>query len=140
MHSFPLFLFLAVGALALFTFLAVAVYVENRQKERISYHRNETLKKLAESPEASSARVLELLHEEDRLKRRRMLEGLKLAGLILTGAGLGLSLFLYFLDAGQPDGVFVVGLIPFFVGLAMLIYARSLGPSAEERPRGSSRS
>jgi hypothetical protein len=69
-----------------------------------------------------------------------MLEGLKLAGLILTGAGLGLSLFLYFLDAGQPDGVFVVGLIPFFVGLAMLIYARSLGPSAEERPRGSSRS
>jgi hypothetical protein len=129
MYNFPLFLFLAVGAMALFTFLAVAVFAENRAKERMAYHRQETLKKLAESAEGSAAKVLELMREEDRLKRRRLLEGLKLGGLIVTGVGLGLTLFLYFLDAEQPEGVFVVGLIPFFVGLAMLVYATLLAPS-----------
>jgi hypothetical protein len=129
MHDFPLFLFLAVGAMALFTFLAVSVFSESRTKERLSYHRHETLKKLAESTEQSAAKVLELMHEEDRLKRRRQLEGLKLGGLIVAGVGLALTLFLYFLDADQPDGVFMVGFIPLFVGLAMLLYATLLAPS-----------
>jgi hypothetical protein len=138
MHDFPLFLFLAVGAMALFTFLAVSVFSESRTKERLAYHRHETLKKLAESTEQGAAKVLELMHEEDRLKRRRQLEGLKLGGLIVAGVGLALTLFLYFLDAGQPDGVFIVGFIPLFVGLAMLLYATLLAPSTADPRSGSS--
>jgi len=138
MHDFPLFLFLAVGAMALFTFLAVSVFSESRTKERLSYHRHETLKKLAESTEQGAAKVLELMHEEDRLKRRRQLEGLKLGGLIVAGVGLALTLFLYFLDADQPDGVFIVGFIPLFVGLAMLLYATVLAPSTAGPGSGSS--
>jgi len=138
MYNFPLFLFLAAGAMALFTFLAVAVFTENRSKERISYHKSETLKKLADSPPESAQKVLELMQAEDRIKRRRMLEGLKLGGLITTGVGVGLTLFLYFLDADQPDGVFMVGFIPLFVGLAMLLYATLLAPSANGSERTSS--
>jgi len=139
MHSFPLFLFLAVGAMALFTFLAVSVFSESRTKERLSYHRHETFKKLAESTEQGAAKVLELMHEEDRIKRRRQLEGLKLGGLIVAGVGLALTLFLYFLDADQPDGVFLVGFIPLFVGLAMLLYATVLAPSTAAPDSDSSR-
>jgi hypothetical protein len=138
MQNVPIFLFLAVGAMALFTFLAVAVYVEHRTKERMSYHRHETLKKLAESDQQSATKVLELMREEDRLKRRRLLEGLKLAGLIVTGVGLGLTLFLFYLDADQPGGVFFVGLIPLFVGLAMLLYATLLASPTAEPGSGSS--
>jgi len=54
MYNFPLFLFLAAGAMALFTFLAVAVFTDNRSKERMAYHKSETLKKLAESPPESA--------------------------------------------------------------------------------------
>jgi hypothetical protein len=131
-------LFLAAGAMALFTFLAVAVFTDNRSKERMAYHKSETLKKLAESPPESAQKVLELIQEEDRIKRRRALEGLKLGGLITAGVGLGLSLFLYFLDAEQPYGVFMVGFIPLFVGLAMLLYATLLAPSTDGPGHGSS--
>ena len=131
MHALPLFLFLATGAIALFTFLAIAVFTDNRSKERTSYHRHETLKKLAESPEESASKVMELMREEDRIKRRRMLEGLKLGGLITSGVGLGLGVFLLVLDAEQPGGVYLVGFIPLFVGLAMLVYATLLAPSTD---------
>ena len=136
MVNFPVFLFLAVGAMALFTFLAVAVYVDNRTKERATYHRYETLKKLAESSSDSAARVLELMREDDRLKRRRMIEGLKLAGLIVAALGLALTFFLFFLDADQPRGVFLAGLIPLFIGLAMLLYSTVLASPGGDRPEG----
>ena len=138
MFQFPLFLFLAVASLALFTFLAVAVFAENRSKERVSYYKSETLKKLAESPPESAQKVVELLREDERIKRLRMLEGLKLGGLITFGVGLGLSIFLYFLDADQPDGVFMVGFIPAFIGLAMLLYATLLAPPVNGPGTGAS--
>ena len=41
-------------------------------------------------------------------------------------------------DAEQPEGVFMVGFIPLFVGLAMLLYATLLAPSTDESNSGSS--
>lgn len=131
MFDFSFFAFLAVGALALFTFLAVAVYAEGRQKERVAMYRHETLKKLADSGTESAERVLEVMREEERLRRRRMLEGLKLGGIITAAVGIGLMIFLYMLDVGQPSGVFLVGLIPLAVGLALLVYAVALAPKPD---------
>ena len=131
MVELPVFFFLAVGAFSLFTFLAVTVFVENRAKERLSYHRHEALKKLADSPVEAADRVLALMREEERNRQRKVLEGLKLGGLITCGAGLSVSVFLFFLDAGEPDGVALVGLIPLFVGMAMLVYALFLAPRPE---------
>jgi len=131
MVNFPIFAFLAVGAIALFTFLAVAVYADSRAKERISQHRHETLKKLAEGPDDGAARVLEVMREEEKSRRRRQREGLKLGGLITMVVGIALSLFLYYLDAEQPHGVFLVGLIPLSVGLAMLSYVLLLSKEPE---------
>jgi hypothetical protein len=112
-----------VAFFPLFTFLAVAVYADSRLKERVSMYRHETLKKLADSGTEGAERVLEAMREKERLRRRRMLEGLKLGGLVTTAAGAGLGIFLYALDYGQPPGLFLVGLIPLGVGLALLVYA-----------------
>ena len=129
MVQLPIFLFLAVGAFSLFTFLAVAVFAENRAKERMSYHRHETLKRLAEASTEGAERVLAMMREQERSRQRKVLEGLKLGGLIAVGVGLSLPVFLYYLDV--EDGVPLVGLIPLLVGMAMLTYALVLAPRPE---------
>lgn len=131
MVELPIFLFLAVAAFSLFTFLAVAVFVESRASERMSYHRHETFKKLAESSTEAAERVLALMKEQEQMRQRKLLEGLKLGGLITCGVGASLLVFLSFLDVGQPDGVELSGLIPLLVGLAMLVYALFLAPRPE---------
>jgi hypothetical protein len=47
-------------------------------------------------------------------------EGLKIGGLINMGVGLGLLPFLKMLLPGQA--VFLCGLIPLMIGIAMLVY------------------
>jgi hypothetical protein len=133
--NLPIFVFLAVASIALFTFLAVTTFVEQRTKERVAYHRFDALKKVAESSGNNADRVLDILDREERLRSQRMLEGLKLGGLITAGAGAGVLIFLHYLDAGQPRGVELAGLIPLLIGLAMLIYATLLAAKpGDSRP------
>jgi hypothetical protein len=115
----------AIGAVALFTFLAVTTWSENRAKERSEYYRHETYKKLAEQPSDQGAQVLEVMRTEERIKHRKMLEGIKLGGLVTTFVGIGLGVMLYTL--AEPE-VAAVGLVPLGVGLALLLYATILAP------------
>jgi hypothetical protein len=115
----------AIGAVALFTFLAVTTWSENRAKERAEYYRHETYKKLAEQPSDQGAQVLEVMRAEVRIKHRKMLEGIKLGGLVTTFVGVGLAVMLYVL--AEPK-VAAVGLVPLGVGLALLLYATVMAP------------
>ena len=65
------FVFLAVGAVALFSMISVAVWSGARQKEREAYYRNETVRRLTESAGAGADGAIALLREEDRLQMRR---------------------------------------------------------------------
>ena len=56
-----LFLFLAVGAAALFSMIAVASWSEARRKEREAYYKNDMLKKLADTPGPGANAALELI-------------------------------------------------------------------------------
>ena len=114
----------SVGALALFTFLAVASYADARTKERLSYYRNETFKKLAEQSGDGADRVLEMIREEEQIDQRRRLEGLKLGGLITTMVGIGTMIFLGVL----ATEVALAGLIPLLIGLSLLAYVFLLAP------------
>jgi len=114
----------SVGALALFTFLAVASYADARTKERLSYYRNETFKKLAEQSGDGADRVLEMIREEEQIDQRRRLEGLKLGGLITTMVGIGTMVFLGVLAAE----IALAGLIPLLIGLSLLAYVFLLAP------------
>ena len=111
---------------AFLSFLAVALWVRNRRKEREAYYKNETLKKIAESQEPSASASLELFREQEKIQAVRSREGLKLGGLVTSAVGLGL---LPLLRAAHPDHpVYLVALIPVLIGLALLVYAYLLAP------------
>jgi len=126
MFSLPLALFLSIASIAIFSFVAVAAWSDNRRKEREAYYRSETLKKMAEAQGPGASSPVELLREEERIAARRRLEGQKLGGIITFAVGIGLMIFLKAVDHGEP--AYLVGLIPLLVGLALLAYSYALAP------------
>jgi hypothetical protein len=121
-NNFGLWMFLSVGAVCLFVvFIPLVSWIESRRKEREAFYRADTLRRLAEAPGEGAKVALEVIREEDRLKRVKVLEGLKIGGLINIGVGLGLGIMLYSL-VGKSDNPYLVGLIPGLIGVAMLVY------------------
>jgi hypothetical protein len=115
-----------VGSIALFSFLSVAVWSDARRKEREEYYRNETLKKIAESSGEGAKAAIELLHEQNKNVTKRRLEGMKLGGLITAVVGIGVMALLRGLVRDEP--VYLSGLIPLLIGLALLTYTFLLAP------------
>ena len=123
------FAFLAIGAIALFSFLAVASFAGSRQAERSDYYKADMMKKIAEVGGDRNP-ALEYLREQERIAASKRLGGYKLAGLINIGVGLGLMIFLKGLVQGEP--VYLTGLIPFFIGIALLAYAMWFAPERQQ--------
>jgi hypothetical protein len=123
MFTLPFALFLAVGAVALFSFISVATWSDNRRREREAYYKNETLRKLAEMP---SADALTILREEEAIDSRKRQEGQRLGGLITVAVGIGIIIFFSVLAPEKP--VHIVGIIPLLVGCALLCYSYMLAP------------
>lgn len=132
------FLFLSVGAIALFgIFLPIATWVESRRKEREAYYRAETLRRMTEASGEGAKATLELLREEERIKVRKTREGLKIGGLICVGTGVALMFYLHALlgpngvDHGAAGPVYLSGLIPTLIGVAMLVYVYFMAAPVE---------
>src|SRR5213594_3331998 len=115
--SLPLFLFLSVTSIALFSFVAVAAWSDARRREREAYYKSETLKKIAEAQGAGASSAIEFLREEalrraedkkNAAQHRR--EGIKLGGLVTAAVGIGLMIFVRAIERDEP--VYLVGLIP----------------------------
>ena len=121
-----LFLFLAVGSVALFSFLAVSVWTDARKKEREAYYQNETAKKLVESSGAGANAAVELLREQERIALRHKREGVKLGGLITAAVGIGVMVMIRGLEHDEP--AYLAGLVPLLIGVAMLTYGYVLAP------------
>ena len=125
------FLVPIVGSIALFSFLAVASWSEARRKEREAYYRSETLKKIAESSGEGAKSALELIREQEKNSVRRRLEGMKIGGLVTAAVGIGLMVFLHGV-VEHEEPVYLVGLIPLLIGVALLIYPLVLAPKLQE--------
>jgi hypothetical protein len=115
-----------VGSIAVFSFLSVAVWSDARRKEREEYYKSETLKKIAESSGEGAQAAIELLREQNRTVTKRRLEGMKLGGLITAVVGVGVMALLRGLVNDEP--VYLAGLIPLLIGLALLAYTFLLAP------------
>jgi Domain of unknown function (DUF6249) len=128
--AFGMWMFLSVGAIALFViFLPAVNWIDARRKEREAFYKSETLRRLAESSGEGAKAALEMLREENRVERIKKREGLKVGGLINIAVGVGLIIFLRALIGGGQDSPYLCGLIPGFIGVAMLIYVYFLaGP------------
>jgi hypothetical protein len=122
----PMYLFLSAGAVALFSYLAVAAWSDSRQRERKAYYESETLKKITEVHGANAEGTIAIIRELDRSKERVRREGLKLGGLVTGAVGLGLLLFLRAIV--PQSAAYAIGLIPLFVGMAFLVYIFVLAP------------
>jgi hypothetical protein len=112
-----LFGFLAVGAVALFSMVAVASWASARQKERESYYKNDMLKKIAESQGPGVASAVELMREEAKIATIRTKQGLKIGGLVMIAIGIGLLIFLHALITDAP--IYLVGVLVFLIGAAL---------------------
>ena len=121
------FVWLSVGSIALFSFLAVAAWTGTRAAEREAYYKNDLLKKIAESPEAGGNAALQYLREQHRLAQEKRRGGLLLGGLVTAALGVGLMVFLLAI-VHRP--VFFVGLIPLLIGIVIFCYARFMMPGA----------
>jgi hypothetical protein len=128
--EFAVMLIPIVGSIALFSFLSVAHWSDARRKERESYYRSETLKKFAESSGDGARAAIELMREQEKTTVKRRLEGMKLGGLITAVVGVAVMVLLRGLVASEP--VYLAGLIPVLVGLAVLTYTFFLAPKAVE--------
>jgi hypothetical protein len=123
-----IFLFLSVGAISLFSFIAVATWAGERRREREAYYRSETLKRIAETQAAGGASALEFLREEEKMAMRRKREGQKLGGMITMAVGVGLMIFLYSIPGPDARFAYRVGLIPLLIGVVLLAYSSFLAP------------
>jgi hypothetical protein len=121
-----------VGSIALFSFLSVAAWSDARRKEREEYYRSETLKKIAESSGEGAKAAIELLREQNRSLTKRRLEGMKLGGLITAVVGIGVMALLRGIVERSDGPVYLSGLIPLLIGLALLTYAFFLAPKEVE--------
>ena len=122
----PVMFFLSVASVALFSFIAVAVWADTTRREREAFYRSEVIKKLAESQGAGAEAALAYLRESEQKTAVRRREGMKLAGLVNIAAGVGLTAFLSAVFKGNQVGI--IGVIPLLVGIALLLYVYLFAP------------
>ena len=111
-----------------------AKLMENAQRERMAaIQRGIDLDKLPPLPMlgAGSSDLLAgfnpLAAQRDRAQR------LLIGGVIALFAGLGIATFLYFIvDSSDGDRVWAVGIIPVFIGLALLLSSAIVWPKGDK--------
>ena len=120
------YMFPGLGAIAVFSWLAVTSWSDARRREREAYYKSEVLKKIAETQGTGASSALEMMREDERKAARRRQESHRLGGLITLGVGIGMAVFLRALVHNEP--AYLVGLIPGLVGVALLVYSYILAP------------
>jgi hypothetical protein len=127
-----LWLFLSIGAVSLFVvFIPLVSWIDGQRKEREAFYKAETIRRLVEASGEGAKAALELMRADNRLKRIKTMEGLKIGGIINICVGAALIIFLRGLLGGGTGTPVLVGLIPGFVGIGMLIYVFLLAGPVE---------
>lgn len=113
-----MWVFLSIGAVSLFViFIPTVTWIDKRSKEREAFYRAETLRRITEASGEGAKAALELMKEDSRMERIKKFEGLKLGGLICIAVGAASMVFLRF-----EGGPYMAGLVPAFIGVALLVY------------------
>ena len=128
-----LWMFLSIGAVALFVvFIPTVTWIDKQHKERVAFYKAETIRRVTEASGEGAKAALELLREENRFERIKKFEGLKLGGLICVAVGAAMVIFLRTMMRSDPGTPYLIGLVPAFVGVALLVYVYALAGKYEE--------
>jgi hypothetical protein len=112
-----------------FSFTAIVHWVDSQRKEREAFYKAETLRRITEASGEGAKAAIELMREEEHIKRIKAHEGMKIGGIVNLGVGIALLIFLRALVSGQA--VYLCGLIPGFIGMGLLIYVYFLARPVE---------
>jgi hypothetical protein len=128
LHSAGLWIFLSIGAISLFgIFIPTVTWIDKQHKEREAFYKAETIRRVAEASGEGARAALELLQQQSRFERQKGREGMKIGGIICIGVGAAMTLLLW----SQHETGFLVGLIPGFVGAALLVYVYLMAAPVE---------
>src|SRR5579863_8163624 len=98
-----LWMFLSIGTVSLFVvFIPLVSWIESRRKEREAFYKADTMRRLVESSGEGAKVAIQLMREEERLKRIKAREGLKAGGVINICVGAALVIFMRFLLGSGP--------------------------------------
>jgi hypothetical protein len=110
-----------VTMVALFTFLSVAVWSEERRKEREAHYRGELMKKMLEQPGPAAERILQMMRDEEVRATVQKREGRRLGSLVSMAVGVGIALLFLALEPGTA--LWTVGSIPFLIGAVIFAFS-----------------
>ena len=126
MNSNLVYVWLSIGSISFFSFLIAAIAVNANRRQKENFYENETIKKIAKSPD-SATWLLEYMREKNQRATKKYLRGgLRLSGLIQVAVSIGLLIFLHSNPHTAPW--YLVGLIPLLAGVAKLVYTYWLAP------------
>jgi phage terminase large subunit GpA-like protein len=114
-----------------FCFLSVSVWVDGRKKEREAFYKSETLRRITETSGDGAKAALDLMREESRMEQQKKREGMKIGGLVCVGVGAAMVIFMRAMTATDPGAPYLIGLIPGFIGVALLVYVFFLAAPLE---------
>lgn len=86
--------------LIVFAFVSVLHWIDSQRKERDAFYKAETLRRITEASGEGAKAAIELMRQDERLKRTKAREGIKMGGLVNIGVGAGLMIFLHGLLPG----------------------------------------
>ena len=93
---------------------------------------NDTYRKTYEPPSMRAETGVDPRQEESHLRQKQS-EGYKLTGLVMVAGGIGAGAFLYLREPDSSD--YLVGIVPFAVGLAFILYGLVLAPRSSTGSR-----
>src|ERR1035437_2170334 len=83
-----------VAIISVFTMIIFAIWFGTRKREREAFYKAETMRRITESSREGAKAAIDLLREEEHLKRIKAREGMKIGGLICLAVGVALIIFL----------------------------------------------
>jgi DNA integrity scanning protein DisA with diadenylate cyclase activity len=127
-----MWMFLSIGAVALFViFIPTVTWIDKQHKERAAFYKAETIRRITEASGEGAKAAMEMMREEARLEQFKKREGMKIGGLVCVGVGVASVIFMRTMISSEPDIPYLVGLVPAFVGVALLVYVYALAAPIE---------
>jgi DNA integrity scanning protein DisA with diadenylate cyclase activity len=124
--------FLSIGAVALFVvFIPTVTWIDKQHKEREAFYKAETIRRITEASGEGAKAAMEMMRQEVRLEQMKKREGMKIGGLVCIGVGVASVIFMRAMMGSEPDAPYLVGLVPAFVGVALLVYVYALAAPLE---------
>jgi hypothetical protein len=123
---------ISVFFVALFSFLILGHWFKYRNQEREAFYKSEILRRITEASGEGAKAAIDLLREDDRLKRIKARESMKISGSVCIAVGIGLTVLFPPLGQVNPHPPFLIGVIPGLIGVALLIYVYFMAPPVDK--------